>query len=447
MKNDLSMVSPTFAWRALLALNRLVAPSAAVQATSASSPQATANGLRAQRYGATEREAWPLAAAPETTPKGDGRAGAPYGAALPLHEPSPTSTTLGARAPDETWIEFFCPDTNDAATSTYVTWHWRAMVGERPLAESGAHVAPEARHILDLYLPMVLAASPAGSPGDAPGDNEMERPYIIAHLAQSIDGRIATEAGISQWITGAIDQAHNHRMRALCDAVLVGAETVIHDDPRLTCRQVEGPHPIRVVLDPKGRVTRDRHLFRDGAAPTLILTTERASARSTVSTEPAEPAEPIEHAPTADHVSTLVLASNACTIAPQTIARALAARGIRRLYIEGGGVTVSAFLQAQLIDRLQLAVAPMLIGSGRPSVALPTIHSLEHALRPTVRRFDFGADVLFECVFHPEGPARPDPGSAAAYGLGGVPGDDPGDENDDGKDPYGGQNGPSEPTS
>jgi riboflavin biosynthesis pyrimidine reductase len=78
---------------------------------------------------------------------------------------------------------------------------------------------------------------------------------------------------------------------------------------------------------------------------------------------------------------------------------ALAARGLRRIFIEGGGITVSRFLAAGCLHRLQITIAPLIIGSGRPSISLPEIGRLSDGLRPTVRKFDLGRDVLFECRF------------------------------------------------
>jgi diaminohydroxyphosphoribosylaminopyrimidine deaminase/5-amino-6-(5-phosphoribosylamino)uracil reductase len=329
------MLSETLAWRAILALDRFLAERA---------PRPGA--VPGERFVVTpERADLAPAGAPDGAPGDEGAllAGA-AGDALLVH----------AAAPGGAWVQ---------AEPDPATRPWRA---------AGA-VDRDAERVLDLYLPMVLAPMRG-------------RPQVIAHLAQSLDGRIATDCGTSQWISGAQDQMHNHRMRALCDAVLVGAETIIHDDPQLTCREVEGSHPVRVIVDPRGRVSMDRRVFKDDAAPTVIITGTQA---------PGSHAD----APLPAHVSRMEIDSADGRIEPHAILAALAAMRVRRVFVEGGGVTVSAFLRERLLDRLQITVAPMLIGSGRASISLPAIDSLEHALRPRMRRFVLGPDVMFECVF------------------------------------------------
>ena len=93
----------------------------------------------------------------------------------------------------------------------------------------------------------------------------------IAHLGQSLDGYIATASGDSYYVTGPDNVRHLHRLRALADAIVVGAGTVARDDPQLTVRHVEGPNPVRVVLDPAARLDARRRVFSDGAAPTLVV--------------------------------------------------------------------------------------------------------------------------------------------------------------------------------
>ena len=108
-----------------------------------------------------------------------------------------------------------------------------------------------------------------------------KRPYVIAKFAVSLDGKIATHTGHSQWITGEASRLESHWLRHACDAILVGANTAIYDDPQLTTRLPEKPvsHPVRIVLDSKGRVPLNLHLFESTLpGTTLIATTSRATA-------------------------------------------------------------------------------------------------------------------------------------------------------------------------
>jgi diaminohydroxyphosphoribosylaminopyrimidine deaminase / 5-amino-6-(5-phosphoribosylamino)uracil reductase len=210
------------------------------------------------------------------------------------------------------------------------------------------------------------------------------RPFAVAHLGQSLDGRIATAAGASRWVTGEADLLHTHRMRALADAVVVGAGTVRHDDPQLTVRRCAGSHPLRVVIDSERRLGADYRVFQDGAAPTVVIAA-------------ADRVRSGEHSGQAD---ILGLPRADGGIAPRAIRDALAARGCHFLFIEGGGITISRFLSAGALDRLQLTVAPIILGSGRPSLTLPEIAVPDEGLRPRLRQMRLGADMFYECIFH-----------------------------------------------
>lgn len=234
---------------------------------------------------------------------------------------------------------------------------WRPAP-RRPLATA-------ASRLFDLYLP--ICSGPA------------EGRLVVAHLGQSLDGRIAADNGRSRYITGSENIIHMHRMRALFDAVLVGADTVSCDDPQLTTRRVPGPHPTRVVLDPGGRLRREYRLYRDNVAPTLAVYADNVAA------SPPGRAEKLSIP--RDRSGGLDLA---------VLLEALERRGLRRLFVEGGGRTVSRFLQQGLLDRLQITVAPMLLGSGRPALSLAPIEDLAQALRPPWRRHEMGDDVLFD---------------------------------------------------
>lgn len=213
---------------------------------------------------------------------------------------------------------------------------------------------------------------------------EQAEAWVVGQLGQSLDGRIATDTGHSHYVNGPEDIRRLHRLRALADAVVVGAGTAASDDPRLTVREVEGPDPVRVVLDPRGRLPRGLRLFTDGAAPTRVI-------RGTVSAQAGSDAD---YGP---DVEVWRLESDPRgRLAPHTVVARLRAEGLRRILVEGGGVTVSGFLEAGALDRLHLSVAPVLIGSGRPGITLPPIRTMDQAMRPPVRRFVLGSDLLFD---------------------------------------------------
>lgn len=222
--------------------------------------------------------------------------------------------------------------------------------------------------LLNLYLPICGATS--------------ARPLTVGHLGQSLDGFIATPSGDSKSVTGGDNIVHLHRMRALCDAVVVGAGTVAADDPQLTTRLVPGPSPLRVVFDPGRRLMPTFGIFTDRQAPTLYI-----CARSRVS-------------PGESHMASAAIvgidAGRAGDEAAQVL-RLLRARGCARVFVEGGGVTVSTFLEANLLDRLQIAIAPVLIGDGRPAIRLTPQARLRDCRRPLYRVFRMGGDVLFDC--------------------------------------------------
>jgi diaminohydroxyphosphoribosylaminopyrimidine deaminase/5-amino-6-(5-phosphoribosylamino)uracil reductase len=228
-------------------------------------------------------------------------------------------------------------------------------------------ITAAAKTMLDLYLPLLVGPR--------------ARRLTLGHLGQSLDGRVATPTGCSQFITGREGIEHTHRLRALFDAVLVGVRTVELDDPQLTTRLVPGEHPTRVVLDPQGKLKSGYKVLADGAAPTLVFT-DRAGL----------PAEPC-----AGHVEWLELERTEGGFDVSHVLARLAERGLSRVFVEGGGVTVSRFLAARALDRLHVSVAPMILGSGAPAFALPPIDRLEEALTLRCRHFVMGPDILFDC--------------------------------------------------
>jgi len=245
-----------------------------------------------------------------------------------------------------------------------------AVLAWRP-GEGWSAVLPSAdprSALIDLYLPICSATN--------------ARPITVGHLGQSLDGFIATHAGESQYVTGEENIRHLHRMRALCDAVVVGAGTVAADDPQLTTRHVSGPSPVRVVLDPTRRLADHYRVFNDDAADTLYVCGASLVRDGETHVGRAQLVAVDDEGPALDVMA---------------VQRLLRTRGCHRIFVEGGGVTVSMFLEANLLDRLQIAVAPLLIGDGRPAIRITPRAALSDCHRPRYRVFRMGADVLFDC--------------------------------------------------
>lgn len=187
---------------------------------------------------------------------------------------------------------------------------------------------------------------------------------ITLKLATSLDGRIATASGESQWITGEAARLEGHRLRAAHDAILVGVETVLHDDPKLTAR-LPGrtvDQPLRVVLDSRLRTPGTAKLAREN---TLILTAAQPHAigSAKVRRVDAEDGRP----------------------AISAVLKALKDAGATSVLIEGGGQVAASFLRAGAVDALEWFRAPILLGGeGRPCVAALALAKLSDA--PKFRR-------------------------------------------------------------
>jgi diaminohydroxyphosphoribosylaminopyrimidine deaminase/5-amino-6-(5-phosphoribosylamino)uracil reductase len=202
---------------------------------------------------------------------------------------------------------------------------------------------------------------------------------VVAQCGQSVDARIATHTGHSHYINGAAGLTHLHRLRSLVDAVVVGVGTAIADNPQLTVRRVTGPNPTRVVLDPNGRLPAGARLLAADGVRRIVVTKDETPA------------------PHASGVEVVRVAAPDGRMAPDLILAALADRGLRRILIEGGAETVSRFLAAGALDRLHIMIAPIIMGSGQPSLTLPPIARVEEAIGAPMRAHVLGDEVLLDC--------------------------------------------------
>ena len=194
-----------------------------------------------------------------------------------------------------------------------------------------------------------------------------DRPYVVLKYAQTLDGRIATAGGDARWISGEPERRVSHAMRAACDAVMVGIGTVLRDDPRLTVRMVPGASPIRVVLDSRLRVPPHSGVL-DPDAVTIVLTTARSSpARREALVERRVRVEVVQEGPDGVDLH-------------EGLAR-LSELGIRSLLVEGGARVITSLLRGRLVDRVVVALAPLLLGKGTEAVGDLGVAEVVQALR------------------------------------------------------------------
>jgi len=205
---------------------------------------------------------------------------------------------------------------------------------------------------------------------------------ITLKLATSLDGRIATAAGLSRWITGEAAREAVHGLRAQHDAVLVGVETALADDPELTVRSpgYDGAQPARVVLDSRQRLSPDCKLVKTARdIPTYVV--------ATTAPDPALIEAGVR----------VITVRAAGEERPQlkTVVEALAREGLSRLFVEGGGQVAASFVRCGLVDALEWFRAPILIGGeGRPGIGALAVAALAEA--PHFRRVEVrevGADL------------------------------------------------------
>lgn len=224
-------------------------------------------------------------------------------------------------------------------------------------------LSPADLKLLEEYLPYALLSYYS---------KISKRCYAISHFAQTLDGRIASFSGESKWIGNQENLVHAHRMRALCDAILIGAKTLAIDDPRLNVRLVKGEDPIKIVL----------------GGDTLIMDKYKAFDDSTILFCQ-------NHAEQAILGEKIILDKNPF-YDTKKILEILFEKGIHSVYIEGGCYTTSHFLKERSIDQVQLHISPKILGSGTNSFSFEGILGMDQAIQFSNAKFmAMGNDVMF----------------------------------------------------
>ena len=209
---------------------------------------------------------------------------------------------------------------------------------------------PELHYMMRVYAPYCFASMYA---------KRWQRAFAVSHFAQTLDGRIATASGDAKWIGSDANLIHAHRMRALCDGILIGAKTLARDKPQLTVRHVPGTNPTRIVL---GSASGDLdYLKRASGDPICVISAKEPGPQ--------------------DGVETVHLQCDNGLMSGLGILAELYRRDIHSVYIEGGAMTTSHFLRERALDVVQLHIAPMIFGSGLSAFAMPQIDYASESLR------------------------------------------------------------------
>jgi diaminohydroxyphosphoribosylaminopyrimidine deaminase/5-amino-6-(5-phosphoribosylamino)uracil reductase len=209
-------------------------------------------------------------------------------------------------------------------------------------------------------------------------------PFVTLKLAQSLDGRIATGSGDSKWITGEKARRFVHRLRSQVDAVMVGVDTVIRDDPQLNVRWVKGMNPLKIVMDSRLRIPMAAQVFEEER--TILATTERSSE---------EKRRVLEE----KGAQVWILPERDSRVDLTEFMRKAGREGITSILIEGGSKVATSALKAGVVDKLMIFIAPKLIGTGTDAVGDLGIARIEEAIGlEDIKLRRIGEDVLYTAM-------------------------------------------------
>ena len=211
-------------------------------------------------------------------------------------------------------------------------------------------------------------------------------PLVTIKFAQTLDGRIATASGDSRWISSEEFRKLAHRLRAINDAILIGIDTVLTDNPQLTVRLVKGRNPTRIILDSRLRMPLDAEIIKTcDAAPVIIATTAQADMKKGAQLRELG----IEILEAQSDISG--------GIDLQGLLKALGERNISSLLVEGGARVITSFLRQKLADRLVVAIAPKILGKGSDAVGELDIAQISQSLPLKFQKITrVGEDVVIE---------------------------------------------------
>ncbi|MFH1593556.1 MAG: bifunctional diaminohydroxyphosphoribosylaminopyrimidine deaminase/5-amino-6-(5-phosphoribosylamino)uracil reductase RibD [Candidatus Omnitrophota bacterium] len=213
----------------------------------------------------------------------------------------------------------------------------------------------------------------------------MKRPYITVKFAQTLDGRIAARDGSSKWISSSQSREFAHRLRAQNDAILVGVNTVLIDDPALTVRYARGTDPVRLIIDSRLRTPIDSRVVKEtGHSATIIITTRKASSSK------------IKKLRSMGVGLIITPFSKDGDIDLKKAVRVLYKRGIRSILVEGGQKIITSFLSLKMADKVIAIISPKIVGKGIESVGDLGVSNIKGAIKLRIKRIEkLGGDIIY----------------------------------------------------
>ena len=223
-------------------------------------------------------------------------------------------------------------------------------------------------------------------------------PLVTLKFAQTLDGRIATATGDSRWISSEKFQRLAHKLRASNDAIMVGIDTVLADDPQLTVRLVKGRNPSRIILDSRLRIPLDARVFRNReVALTIVATTSRADEKK------------LAHLREKGIEVLVVKEDEDGEVDLKHLLSMLGERGISSVLVEGGAGVITSLLRRNLADKIVVAVAPKIMGKGIEAVGELNIREVGKALKLSFRKiYRVGEDLVIEARVNPPADIKPE---------------------------------------
>ena len=213
----------------------------------------------------------------------------------------------------------------------------------------------------------------------------MKRPYITLKFAQTLDGRIAARDGSSKWISGPGSLKLAHKLRAENDGILIGAGTILQDNPSLTVRLIKGKNPARIIIDPKLRTPYAARIIKNTKIAKTIIVTARKAPKAKVAKFRQKGVEFV-----------FLPLSKRGNVDLKKIIRILYRKGIKSILVEGGGRIITSFIKKGIVDKLIVIISPRILGKGKSSVGDLGIGNIKWALKLRIKSAKrLGKDVVY----------------------------------------------------